>query len=96
MSEFADENELVGAADCCEGQENWQSSKNKLGGEWLESSPARKVWGCCVAAAPQEPVEPRGQTTPWKGKTQMDKKCEYPAVFRVLCPILDSTIGKGC
>lgn len=44
--EFANDNKLVGAADCCERQENWQRSNNKLGGEWLESSPARKVWGC--------------------------------------------------
>lgn len=48
-----------------------------------------------MAAAPQEPVEPRGKTTAWTGKTQMAKRGVRPSVFRggarVLCPLLTSS-----
>lgn len=60
------------------------SSNNELGGEWLESSPAGKVWGCWVAAAPQSQQSHKDKPHPGQGKHRWSKKVGIPLRLEVV------------
>lgn len=58
--------------------------------------PCKESFGVLSGSSSPGASGARRANTDGQGKTQMVKKGGYPSVFTVLCPVLDSTIGKGC